>query len=288
MAQVQKKKHKQAYEFKKSHIPIYFLLTIGAIVATIPFLYMFSTSLMTLGETINKQVIPKVPQFHNYAEAWQDANFSKYFINTVIITATTIIGTLLIVIPAGYAFANIKFPGRNVLFMILLATMMIPFTVVFLPNLLMIRGKIIPWGNQMNTLQALVVPFMAGPFYIFLLRQFFQGIPKELWDAARIDGAGHTRYLTSIVVPISTPVILTVTLLTFIHSWNEFVWPLLVTTKAKWRPLGVGLFTFITEAGPETQLLMAGAVITLLPVLLVYFMTQKYFTEGIATSGLKG
>lgn len=289
MAQpAKKKKFKQAYEFKKSHIPIYFLLTLGAIVATIPFLYMFSTSLMTLGETINRQVIPKVPQFGNYGEAWTGANFSKYFLNTVIITATTIIGTLLIVIPAGYAFANIKFPGRNVFFMVLLATMMIPFTVVFLPNLLMIRGKIIPWGNHMNTLPALVIPFMAGPFYIFLLRQFFQGIPKELWDAARIDGAGHTRYLTSIVVPISTPVILTVTLLTFIHSWNEFVWPLLVTTRAQWRPLGVGLFTFITEAGPETQLLMAGAVITLLPVLLVYFMTQKYFTEGIATSGLKG
>jgi len=283
-----KTKHKQAYEFRKSHIPIYIMLTIGAVIAVIPFFYMFSTSLMTLGETINKTLIPAQPQFGNYSEAWNEAKFSKYFLNSAIITSLTILGTLLVVIPAGYAFANIKFPGRSIFFMVLLATMMIPYTVIFLPNLLMIRGKIIPWGSHLNTLEALIIPFLAGPFYIFLLRQFFIGIPKELWDAARIDGAGHGKFLTSIVVPISTPVILTVTLLTFIHSWNEFIWPLLVTTTPKWRPLGVGLYSFVTEAGPETQLLMAGSVITLLPVLILYFVTQKYFTEGIATSGLKG
>lgn len=276
------------YEFRLAHLPIYFVLIVGALLAVTPFFYMVSTSLMTLGETINRQILPSAPQWGNYSEAWVEANFSRYFFNTVIITGLTILGLLFTSILAGYAFANIDFPGREVLFMVLLATLMIPGTVLFIPNFLMIRGEIIPWGSWLNTLPALTVPFMAKAFAIFLLRQFFRNIPKELWDAARIDGAGHLRFLTAVVIPMSVPVILTVTLLTFIDAWNEFLWPLLVTTTATWRPLGVGLWTFVNEAGPQTHLLLAGAVITILPVLLIYFVTQRFFTEGIATSGLKG
>lgn len=279
---------REPYEFKLSHLPIYLILTVGALLAITPFFYMVSTSLMTLGETINRQIIPEVPQFANYTEAWNEAKFSRYFLNSVLITAITIVGLLFTSILAGYAFANIEFPGRDFIFMLILATLMIPGTVLFIPNFLTIRGETIPWGSWMNTLPALTVPFMAKAFAIFLLRQFFRSIPRELWDAARIDGAGHLRFLTAVVVPMSKPVILTVTLLTFIDAWNEFIWPLLVTTNATWRPLGVGLWTFVSEAGPETQLLMAGAVITIIPVLIVYFITQKSFTEGIATSGLKG
>ena len=287
-AHAARKPVREPYEFKLSHLPIYLILTVGALLAITPFFYMVSTSLMTLGETINRQVIPDAPQFVNYTEAWNEAKFSRYFLNSVIITAITIVGLLFTSILAGYAFANIEFPGRDVIFMLILATLMIPGTVLFIPNFLTIRGETIPWGSWMNTLPALTVPFMAKAFAIFLLRQFFRGIPRELWDAARIDGAGHLRFLTAVVVPMSKPVILTVTLLTFIDAWNEFIWPLLVTTNATWRPLGVGLWTFVSEAGPETQLLMAGAVITIIPVLIVYFITQKSFTEGIATSGLKG
>src|SRR5690606_4104215 len=185
-------------------------------------------------------------------------------------------------------FARIRFPGREAIFMVLLATLMIPGTVTFIPNLLMVRGQIVPWGSWMNTLPALTVPFMATAFIIFLLRQFFVSIPNELYDAAVIDGAGHLRFLTAVVVPMSKPVLMTATLLTFVTSWNEFLWPLLVTTTPQWRPLGVGLYTFLSEAGPETHLLRAGTVITVLPVRVVYFFTQKQFTEGIATSGLKG
>jgi ABC-type glycerol-3-phosphate transport system permease component len=279
---------REAYEFRLAHLPIYAVLIAGALLAVTPFFYMVSTSLMTLGETINRQLLPAVPQWQNYQEAWVGARFSRYFMNTVIITAVTILGLLFTSVLAGYAFANISFPGREVIFMVFLATMMIPGTVLFIPNFLMVRGEIIPWGSWLNTLPTLTVPFMANAFSIFLLRQFFRGIPGELWDAARMDGAGHLRYLTAVVLPMSTPVVLTVTLLTFIAAWNEFLWPLLVTTTATWRPLGVGLWTFVSEAGPQTHLLLAGAVITILPVLLVYFVTQRYFTEGIATSGLKG
>jgi ABC-type glycerol-3-phosphate transport system permease component len=273
-----------------SKLTFYVVLLLGAVIAIIPFYWMVSTSFMTLSETINRQWLPKTPQLINYLNAWNEARFAKYFWNSVIITATTLIGILFTSVLAGYAFARINFKGKNILFAILLSTMMIPETVTLLPNMLMIRGVIVPLpgGSWTNTLQALTVPFMANAFSIFLLRQFFQQIPTELWDAAQIDGAGHLRYLIQIVLPISKAPVMTVVLFGFIASWNSFVWPLLVTTKDTWRPLMVGLWTFVTEAGPETNLLMAGAVITLIPILIVYFITQKQFTEGIATSGLKG
>lgn len=274
---------------------IYLVLIAGAIIAILPFFWMISTSFMTLGETINKQWLPKVPQISNYVEAWTEAQFNKYFINSVIITTVTLTGLLTTSVLAGYAFGRIKFFGRNFLFAVLLSTMMIPESVTMIPNFLMIRGNIIPlpglpgWGGSwLNHLPALTVPFMANAFSIFLLRQFFIQIPDELWDAARIDGAGHLRFLIQVVLPISKAPVMTVLLFSFIGSWNAFLWPLLVTTKPTWRPLMVGLWTFVTEAGPETQLLMAGAVITIIPILILYFLTQKQFTEGIATTGLKG
>jgi ABC-type glycerol-3-phosphate transport system permease component len=251
---------------------------------------MVSTSLMTLGETINRQWLPDVPQWVNFSEAWDEAKFDEYFINSVIITITTLAGLLTFCTMSGYAFGRIKFFGRNFIFAVLLATMMIPESVVMIPNFLMVRGDIIPLpgGTWLNKLPALTVPFMASVFSIFLLRQFFAQIPDELWDAARIDGAGHVRFLIQIVLPISKAPIMTVLIFGFIGSWNAFLWPLLVTTKPDWRPLMVGLWTFVTEAGPQTQLLMAGAVITIIPIIILYFFTQRQFTEGIATSGLKG
>ncbi len=275
---------------KPGRLVLYALLIVGAVVAIIPFFSMVSTSLMTLGETINKQWLPKVPQLSNYSEAWNEANFAKYFMNSIIVTFVTIAGLLFTSILAGYAFARIKFFGKNVIFALLLATMMIPESITMIPNFVMIRGDIIPLpgGNWLNSLQALTVPFMANAFSIFLLRQFFVQIPDELWDAARMDGAGHIRFLIQIVLPMSKAPIMTVLIFAFIGAWNAFLWPLLVTTTDAWRPLMVGLWTFVSEAGPETQLLMAGAVITVIPILILYFLTQKQFTEGIATTGLKG
>ncbi len=281
---------KQARHIDWGRILIYAVLIFGVFIAIMPFFWMVSTSLMTLGETINKKWLPAAPQFSNYTEAWTEAKFAKYFFNSIVITAVTVLGQLVVSILAGYGFARIKFFGREVVFAILLASMMIPESVIMIPNFLLIRGQIIPLpgGTWLNTLQALTVPFWGSVFSIFLLRQFFVTIPNELWDAARLDGAGHFRFLIQIVLPLSKAVIMTVLIFSFIGSWNAFLWPLLVTTKNTWRPLSVGLWTFVSEAGPETQLLMAGAVITIIPVLILYFLTQKQFTEGIATSGLKG
>ena len=196
-------------------LALYLILIIGAILALIPFFWMVSTSLMTLGETINRQWLPKVPQLSNYQQAWDQANFAKYFLNTVIITATTILGLLITSTLAGYAFGRIHFFGRDVIFALLLSTMMIPESVTMIPNFLMIRGDILPLPGRswLNTLQALTVPFMANAFSIFLLRQFFMQIPEELWDAARMDGAGHLRFLIQIVLPISKAPIMTVLIL---------------------------------------------------------------------------
>jgi ABC-type glycerol-3-phosphate transport system permease component len=280
---------------------MYAILVTFAIVSLIPFLWMLSTSLMTLGETINRRWLPEVPQFQNYAEAWTEAQFSKYFLNSVIITFTTIAGMLFTSVLAAYAFARIHFTGRNLIFTLLLITLMIPESVTMIPNFLMVNGQIIPLpqigvegqlfalgGTWINTLAALTVPFMASAFSIFLLRQFFMQIPNDLWDAARIDGCGHLRFLTTIVLPISQAPLLTVTLITFIGAWNNFLWPLIVTTNDNWRPLMVGLYNFTQEAGTDTHLLMAGSFITILPMMILYFLTQKTFTEGIATTGLKG
>ncbi len=284
----QKDKHKFSRIFGR--VMMYAVLIGGAVVFMFPFFWMVSNSLMTLGETITRQLVPKVPQWVNYKEAWEQANFSKYFLNSILITLGTVAGLLFTSILAGYAFARIEFKGKNLLFQIFLATMMVPESVTLIPNYMLIRGSIIPLpgGTWINSYWALTVPFMANAFSVFLLKQFFAQVPNELWDAARIDGCDHTRFLIQVVLPISKAPIMTVVLFGFTSSWNAFQWPLLVTTRDTWRPVMVGLYGFITEAGPNTHWLMAGAVITIIPILFVYFLTQKHFTQGIATTGLKG
>ncbi len=288
---VLKEQHgKKPLMYYVSRALIYLVLIAGAIIFIFPFFWMISSSLMTLGETLTRQLLPQTPQWVNYMDAWKQAKFSKYFMNSVLVTLGTLAGLLTTSILAGYAFGRIDFKGKNILFGIFLATMMIPESVTLIPNYLMISGKILPLPGQswLNTYWALTVPFIANAFSIFLLKQFFAQVPNELWDAARIDGADHMRFLIQVVLPISKAPIMTVLLFGFTGSWNAFQWPLLATTKDTWRPIMVGLWGFVQEAGPQTHLLMAGAVISLVPILIIYFLTQKQFTQGIATTGLKG
>jgi ABC-type glycerol-3-phosphate transport system permease component len=227
----------------------------------------------------------------NYYTAYFTAKFNQYVWNSVRLTAITIAGLLIVSTLAAYAFARMEFPGRNFLFAALLSTMMIPATVVMIPNFLTITGNnpFLPFINWYDNWPALTVPFMAGFFNIFLLRQFFAQIPSELWDAARIDGAGHLRFLVQVVLPLSKAPIMTVIIFAFIGSWNSLLWPLIATKAgSSWWPVSVGLQNFVTEAGPQTHLWMAGASISMIPVLILYFLAQKQFIEGIATTGLKG
>lgn len=274
-----------------SHLVIYTILIVGAVIAIIPFFWMISNSLMTFGETIINKILPKTPNWKNYADVVEQIKLGKLFLNSVLLALGTIAGLLFTSILAGYAFASISFKGKDYIFAAFLATMMIPESVTLLPNYLMIQNRILPMpgGSWMNTYWALTVPFMANAFSIFLLRQFFAQVPKELWDAARMDGADHLRYLIQIVLPISKAPILTVVLFSFTASWNALQWPLLVTTREVWRPMVLGLYAYITgEGGPQTNLSMAAAVLTIIPILIFYFLVQKQFTQGIATTGIKG
>ncbi len=268
---------------------LYTVLIIGAFIAILPFLWMLSTSLMDLGEAISGALLPSTPHWENYITAWREANFSLYFFNSLEISLITLAGELTFSILAAYAFARMKFPGKNLIFGIMLSTMMIPGMVLIIPNFLTVTwlGRVGPI-KWINNWPALTIPFMGNVFSIFLLRQFFAQIPDDLFDAAQIDGASHWQFLRMVVVPLSKAPILVITVLSFIGSWNALAWPLLVTNSPRWRPIAVGLFQFVDEAGSELNLQMAGAVITIIPILLIYFLTQRQFTESIARSGLKG
>lgn len=267
----------------------YFLLTLGAFLSLVPFIWMISTSLKSLGEALGTTFFPSELHFENYAEAWRRALFTEYFVNSILITVITLAGELTFSILAAYAFARMNFPGRNLIFSILLSTIMIPAMVFIIPNFLTVTwlGRIgpIPW---INNWPALTIPFMGSIFSIFLLKQFFAQVPDELFDAAQIDGAGHFRFLLKVVLPLSKAPLMVILVLSFIGTWNSLAWPMLVTNTPDWRPISVGLMNFVNEAGQEIHLTMAGAFITIIPILIIYFFTQKQFTESIARSGLKG
>ena len=272
------------------------MLAAGGLLALLPFLWMVSWSLMANIEVTVGRVFPAQVLWENYGIAWDKANFSQFMWNSSRITAITVCGLLLFCIPAAYAFARMRFWGRNVLFALMLATLMIPDIVTLIPNFLTVvwinrlsQSLFGPAGAWMNSWPALTVPFMASAFTIFLLRQFFTQIPDELWDAARIDGAGHLLFLLRVVVPLSRPAIMTVVIFSFIGSWNALLWPLLVIQTDEWRPVAFGLTKFVqADAGDEFHLQMAASVIMIVPILVLYFFTQKQFTAGIATTGTKG
>ena len=268
---------------------VYLILIVGAFISLVPFVWMISTSLKSLGEALGSTFFPSELHFENYIEAWRRAQFTEYFVNSLLITVITLTGQLSFSILAAYAFARIDFPGRNLIFSIMLSTMMIPAMVFTIPNFLTVTwlGRIgpIPW---INNWPALTIPFMGSVFSVFMLKQFFAQIPDELFDAAQIDGAGHFRFLTQVVLPLSKAPVMVILVLSFIGTWNSLAWPMLVTNTPDWRPISVGLMNFVNEAGQEINLTMAGAFITIIPIMVIYFFTQKQFTESIARSGLKG
>lgn len=281
--------HPKTQRVDVGRILMYLVLLAGAAVAIIPFLFTASVSLMNLTEATGRTLIPSTPQWSNYVTAWEDADFGLYFWNSVKITFITVAGQVVFCTLAAYAFAQLEFPAKNFLFTLLLSTLILPEAIQWVPNFITVSwlGRVTPI-QWINNWPALTVPFMASALSILILRQFFQQIPAELWDSAQMDGASHMRYLLQVVVPLSKAALVSVILFSFIGSWNALAWPILVTTTPDWRPISYGLYNFIDEGGAQTHLRMAGAVITILPLIIVYFFTQRQFTEGIATSGLKG
>jgi len=256
-----------------------------AFLMLIPMIWMIITSLQTLNETRHFPpiLVPSSIQWQNYTEVLQRAPFARWFLNTLVVTVVVVAGNLLFCSLAGYAFARIKFFGRDVVFILVLATLMIPFQVIMIPTFIIVRKL-----GLIDTLGALIVPNLAGAFGIFLLRQFFRSLPIELEEAARIDGASRLGVLFKIVLPLSGPVLATVAVITFLWTWNDFLWPLVTIYNPDNMTLQLGLTTFQGAHQTNTHLLMAANVMSVIPVLLLFFVAQRFFIRGIATSGLKG
>lgn len=256
-----------------------------AMVMVVPLVWMLITSVQTLNETRHFPpiLVPSSVQWKNYTEVLQRAPFARWFLNTLIVTVVVVVATLITSSLAGYAFARIRFFGREVVFLLILATLMIPFQVIIIPTFLIVRKL-----GLIDTLGALMLPNLASAFGIFLLRQFFRTLPIELEEAARIDGASRLAVLFKIVLPLSGPALATLAVVTFMWTWNDFLWPLVTIYSPAHMTIQLGLMTFQGAHQTNTHLLMAANVMSMLPVLLLFFVAQRYFIRGIATTGLKG
>lgn len=219
----------------------------------------------------------------NYAAAWRQAPFARYYLNTVFVVLCTLAGQLVTSALAAYAFARMKFPGRDALFVVFLSMMMVPEPVYIVPSYIILAR--LGW---IDTYQAMIVPWLAYIFSIFLLRQHFKTIPNDLYDAAIIDGCSRFAFLWRIVLPLSKAVLAAVTIFTVVATWNSFLWPLVMTNTPSVRPLQVGLARFAQEQGTNHELMMAAAVFSIAPLVVAYFLAQKQIIQSLATSGIKG
>jgi multiple sugar transport system permease protein len=263
----------------------YLALTLLAVLALVPFIWMLSTSLKNLDEVFlfPPKWIPSKLQFRNYTSLWHDFPMSTWIFNSLKVTLSVTIGVLITSSMAAYAFARINFPGRNLLFYMYLGALMIPGWVMLVPNFVLMRH--LGW---IDTHWALIIPAIGQPFGTFLLRQFFLTIPKELEEAARVDGAGHFQIFTQIILPLSMPALATLFVFQFLAIWNEFLWPLIVLNSPEKFTVPLGLAFLNTAHSTDWTRLMAGSMILLVPVILLFVVAQRYYVRGIALTGLKG
>jgi multiple sugar transport system permease protein len=270
------------------HLLVYLILTVGAIPMIFPFLWMVSTALKTPDQLLAFPpiLIPHPADWGNFGAALQMLPFGLFLRNTLIIEIFVIIGGLISNVLVAYGFARLRFPGREFLFFLLISTIIIPWMVRLVP-LYLIFNKL----GWTDTFLPLIVPaFFSTPFDVFLLRQFFRSIPDDISDAAHIDGASELRILVSIVLPLSKPVLAAVTIFTFQHVWDDFVYPLVFLQDQQLKTVALGLYDFISIDPFATpwHLLMAASVLIVLPVLLIFAVFQRYFIQGITLTGVKG
>jgi multiple sugar transport system permease protein len=229
--------------------------------------------------------IPKVIRWRNYIEAWRRMPFGIFFKNSAYISASVAVGQMFTCSLAGYAFSRLRFPGRDTIFLFYLATMMIPFAVIMIP--LFITMRTFGWVNRH---MALIVPALVSVWGTFLMRQFMSTLPKELEDAARVDGCSFVRLYWTIVLPLAKPALATLGILTFMGTWNDFLWPLIVISSVRNKTLALGLLMFQEQSTMRTpwHLMMASATLAIMPILVIFTLGQKYYVQGIVTTGLKG
>ncbi len=268
-----------------SHIVIYAFLIVGLIITLAPFLWMISTSLKLGGNvlTFPPKWIPHPATLFQYKKLFKEINFLVHFKNSVIVTLAVTILSLFINSLAGFAFAKYRFRGRDKIFTFLLASLMIPGQVTMMPVFLMLKKM-----GMLNSYLGLIIPCSASVYAIFLMRQFILTIPDDLIDSARIDGCSEFRIYWSIILPLCKPILATLGIFTFMASWNDFLWPLIVMLREKMYTLPVALANLNGQHATEYALLMAGAVVVVIPVVIVFLFAQKYVIRGITTTGLKG
>jgi multiple sugar transport system permease protein len=261
----------------------FFLLPL-ALVMMFPLVWMVATSIETpaVAGRFPPVLIPHTFDWHNYPNAFRTAPFGRWFLNTTVVTLTIVFFDLVLASLAGYAFARLRFFGKEVLFIVFLATLMVPFQVTMIPTFLIVRTL-----HLVDTLGGLIVPNLGSVFGIFMLRQFFRTLPVELEEAARIDGASRLGVLFKIVLPLSIPALVTLALIDFLWYWNDFLWPLIVIRSPQSMTLQLGLSTFQGAHSTDWTLLMAGTVMSQIPMLVLFFGAQRYFVRSIAFSGLK-
>ena len=267
----------------------YSVLILVALSMVVPFMWMVTTSLRTPGAEFSypPQILPQEFNFSQYQRLFDNLPFARYFLNTAIVTAATVVGQLIICSMAAYGFARLNFMGRDTVFVLYLMTMMIPFQITLIPMYLIITQ--LGW---VNTYQGMIVPGISSAFGIFLLRQSFLNIPRDYQDAARIDGANEWVIFTRVFLPLNGPTLATLAVFAFMGTWTDLLWPLLIARSEELRTLELGLAYFNARPNafvqPNWPLLMAGAVVVMLPVLIVYIFAQRYFIQGISLSGVKG
>jgi multiple sugar transport system permease protein len=260
------------------------LLVPLAVVMLTPLAWMVTTSVQTPDEARRfPPVLPSGIHWQNYTDAVHSAPFGRFFLNTTLVTGASVLGNLLLCSLAGYAFARLRFFGRDVLFVVILATLMVPFQVVMIPTFLIMKHL-----GLIDSLGALILPNLVTPFGIFLMRQFFRTLPVELEEAARIDGCSRLGTLFRIVLPLSGPALATLAVITFLYSWNDFLWPLVVIQSQNHMTLQLGLSMFQGAHATDWTLLMAGNVMAVLPMLLAFVVAQRQFVRSIAAAGVKG
>ena len=263
----------------------YLFLGLGALTMVIPFIWMISTSLKVIGEVFAypPQWIPATPKWSNYVELFEVMPFQRYFVNTLYISLADTALELTTCSLAAYAFARLEFPGRDKLFLMYLATMMIPGQVTLIPRFIIMR-----YLDWIDTYRALIIPAAFSAFGTFLVRQYFLTLPFELDDAARIDGCSSFGIYWRVILPLATPILATLAIIAFMSRWNDLLWPLVIINSAEKRTLTVGLAAFVGEYSTNWPALMAGTTLSILPILTVYVLGQNYFVRSIALTGMGG
>lgn len=271
-------------KLKSGNLIVHALLIIGSLAMLLPFIWMVITSLKTLTEStaIPPTIIPATFKWSNYSEVWNQLPFAAFYLNTVLMMFFRIIGSVLFSAMAAYAFARIKFPGRDALFMIILIQMMVPGQLFIIPQYLLVSKL-----GLLNTVSALVMPGIVSAFGTFLLRQFFLGIPGELEEAAILDGCNRWQIFWKIMLPLAKSGLIALGIFTAIFAWKDLMWPLIVNMSIDKMPLASGLASLQGQYSTNFPQLMAGSMIAIWPMLLIFIIFQKHFIAGVANTGSK-